>query len=410
MPSSNFSIPTPNWQTNTIKHYFRLPLILGALALILFHTIYLVFFVPTDHIDYEWQEDNIFLIVTQIPPDAPSASQLQLGDVILAIDDLPATRHIWKPLYTPGKSTYVYTIKRGADIFTKNIIVSTPDVEETVFRLVSGVVGLLMWLLATLVILFATPQNDAAWQLGLTTLGLAVILSASEAAQYGVPVSWISSYPFMPLISVALAQIAVLPHSGENTDRRRKPFRFFYFLAFLIGILALIELIILYPKNISLSTYSVLSFYELIYLCLGIGGAAHLIILFWRFLYIPSSYFRQQSGIVLIITASALLPGLFLTIFPLLLFNKTVLPWNLSIAFLVLIPAGYGFVIYRRNYLELDIFATKTLTHLIVALTLVISFSLGELIIEDIPQIGGFTTAVRCFVFNSNSIDHTLYE
>jgi signal transduction histidine kinase len=348
----------------------RLPLVLVALGLILYHTIYLVAFVPMGDVDFGWRLVDSALIVTNVPADSPAAPSLQPDDILLTIDGRPVTWTIWQPLYMPRQPAYTYTVQREAQVLSYVIPVDPVSFSLVVERLTSGSVALLVWLVAAVVLLLATPQNEDAWLLGLTTLGVAVVLAASEAALYGVPGAWLSSFPFLPVVAVSLAHLALLPRREPRTLRAERPFHLLYAGALLLGIFAVIELVVWNPRGLSLGTLTGISLYELLYLCLIVGGVAHLVILGWRFWRMPPSYQRRQLAIVLTFTAVALLPGVFLTIIPRLLLDAPLLPWDLSIALLTLIPAGYAYVIYRRNYLGLDVFATRSLTYLLVALLL----------------------------------------
>jgi signal transduction histidine kinase len=51
------------------------------------------------------------------------------------------------------------------------------------------------------------------------------------------------------------------------------------------------------------------------------------------------------------------------------------LPWEISLALLLLNPAAYGYVILRRHYLNLDIFATRTIYILLLMLFVLLIFA-----------------------------------
>ncbi len=363
----------------------RLPLVLVALGLILYHTIYLVAFVPMEDVDFGWRLADNVSVVTDVPASSPTAPFLQPGDVLLAIDGRAVTWTIWQPLYMPRQPAYTYTVQRGAQTLSYTIPVVPASFSLVVERLTSGVVALLVWLVAAAVLLLATPQNEDAWLLGLTTLGVAVVLAASEAALYGVPGAWLSSFPFLPLVAVSLAHLALLPRREPRLLRAERPFHLLYAGALLLSVFAVIELVVLNPRGLSLGQLTGVSLYELLYLCLAVGGVTHLVILGWRFWRMAPSYQRRQLAIVLTFTAVALLPGVFLTIIPRLLLDAPLLPWDLSIALLTLIPAGYAFVIYRRNYLGLDIFATRSLTYLLVALLLLAAHAFITYLLRQRP-------------------------
>ena len=365
----------PLTRLERLCQYARIPVTVIALGLILYYTIYLTLFVPLYDIYFSWGRDNV-AVVTAVPEYSTAAPYLQTGDKILEADGRPMHWKLWQPQYEPGKVAYEHTVQRGDRLFTVFIPVAEPSLKLIRERVTIGAVSLIAWLIGSLIVLFATPQNHDAWQLGLTILGGAVVLAASEASLYGVPGAWLTTYPFLPLVSVALMQMAVLPRGDLPSRRERTLFGALYIGGGISGLVALFEILYLNPHHNSLLRLTGISLYELLYLWFEVGGLAYLFILTWRYVRMPDSYLRRQILIILTFTAVALLPAILLTILPRLLFDAPLLHWVISILLLTLIPAGYGFVIYRKNYLGLDIFATNTLTYLLISLMLFSAYSL----------------------------------
>lgn len=385
--SPNLLLPEEDrTRLETLRRWLRLPAITVALLLIVYYTVYLVMYVPTETVYFSWQFDNS-LVVTAVPDNSPAAPYVEPGDVLLAVDGRPVTWTIWHSFYTPGQASYTYTIERSQEILTYTIPVLPPSLRMVLERITSGVVALLAWLVAALVLLVATPQNDDAWQLGLTTLGTAVVLAASEAALYGVPMAWISSYPFLPFVGVALVQLAWLPRQQKPDRYHRSVFRLLYAASLLLGAFTIMELVYLNRIGYGLVELAGISIYELLYVCLAVSWLAHLLILFLRYRRMPNSYQKQQIFVVMVFTGLALLPAIFLTIIPRLLLGFVLLPWVISIALLALIPAGYGFVIFRRKYLGLEIFATNALTSLLITILLLAVYTLASYLIQQRPSL-----------------------
>ncbi len=364
-------VTKPEWSQSK----FRLLLITGALVLIAYFTIYIVFFGPSLGFVFSWDPDNVFKI-EEVSSDAPSSQYLQPGDVILEVDGKPARWRSWSPLFTPGQNAYQMTIQRNGQKQTVTVPSNGFDIALIKNRATTGIISLLVWVVAALILLFATPQNREAWQLGLTTLGATVVLAASEAALLDVPGAWLLSSPFIPIVSVALVQVAFLPRATLPAPLEKILFRIFYATAGILGFLAAWEILYLAPRGSSFELLTSISSYEILLVCIAASAMIHLIILAWRFWQMPLSYQRRQVLIILVFTALAFLPLTLLTILPRVILGTPLLPWNLSIAFLALIPAGYGFVIHRRNYLGLDIFFTYTLTWLLLSFLLVLSYAL----------------------------------
>ncbi len=363
----------PLTYTERFRQYIRIPIVALSLGFLAYHVFYLAAFVPFFESEFFWDEGGQ-LIVWDVPDDLSPGLGLQKGDRIETIDGAPARMTLWQPLYRSGQDVYEHTVQRGDDILTVYLPAVERDANLLRQHLMASAVALLIWFIGAVAILFATPKNHDAWQLGFTTLGSAVVLSASEAALYGVPLTWITSYPFLPLVAVALAQMTQLSRTPSQTERAL--FRVLYGIAAIIGLLSLLDIVYLGPQGYSLRSLTGISSYEILYSCLGLGGVAYLATLAWYSIWLPASYQKRQTLIIFAFTIVALAPAIFLTVLPRILFGKPLLPWDFSIMLLALIPAGYGFIIYRKNYLQLDIFVTNSLTLLLIMILLLSSYSL----------------------------------
>jgi signal transduction histidine kinase len=347
----------------------RVPVVLLALALILYFTLFLLFGAPYNGFVILWHPDNVVQVHSIRPPtNSPAAGILQPGDILLTIDGQRAYQIDWKVLFLPGQPSYRYDVQRGDEHFTVDIPTIAPDFTAVSERLAAGLVALLTWFVAALIVLFATPRNRDAWKVGLLFLGLAVCLAASEAALFGVPVGRLASEPLLPALMVAFVALALLPRQQPLSLRQRQIFTFLLAAACLMGFAALAEILFLGPRGSSVELLTGISLYDALLLVVAICGVAYVLALAIRFWYLPPSYLRLQIRILLGFTTLALVPGILFTILPRILFGAPILPWPFFILMLTLVPAGYGFVIYRRRYLNLELFATQSLTLLLVGL------------------------------------------
>ena len=368
------------------RYRLRLPLSLTALAVILYYTVFLYLKVPLFGFNTAWQPDNV-LSVVELLPGRNATGLLQQGDIILAIDDVPAQQRVWSLLFVPGRDSYTYSILRSGETLSLTIPVEAPTLENMLSvlknRLATGMVSFSFWLIGGLVILFSTPQNRDAWLLGVVTLGTAVVLTASEAALYNAPGAWLLSNPFYPVLGVAWMHLAFVPRLVGWPVTARRTFLALYGVATVLGLIASIELLYLMPQGKSIETLTGISYYSLLLLALVAGVTTNLLVLLWRAVRMVPSYARQQVRIILFFTALALLPGLSLTFWPWLLLDNPLLSWSASFLMLVFIPAGYAYVIYRRNYLQLDIFITQTLTAFLITVLLIGVYSLFTHLLRD---------------------------
>ena len=354
--------------TNTTQRFIRLVVVSVTFIITLYYTAYLYIAVPFFGFDVTWKPDNV-LTVIDISSNRNSGSFFQVGDQILTIDGYPAYQNIWQPLYSPGRSAYTYTIQREGEVHIFEIPVETGNPEitlEALERSLTGLVALSFWMVGALIILFATPSNGEAWFLGFVTLTTAVVLAASEAALYNVPSAWLLSNPFYPFVGVLLVRLAFLPQVKPLSSLLQSIFRGLYVLAIVLGLMALFELLYLVPRGQSVQILTNISLYNVLVWPLAFGASIHIVILFVRYWRMPKSYLRQQILILLVFTGLGVVPGQILIWYPWLFFNNSILPWGISNIMLTFIPIGYAFVIYRRSYLQLDIFVTNTLTFLLL--------------------------------------------
>ncbi len=357
----------------------RVPFILATLGLILYYTLYLAVHVPYLGFEFGWVPDSVATIIDfGNYVNSPAEQYLQPDDVLLAIDGEPVRRMDWRPLFPTLEPAYEYTVKRGDRLLTFTVPVAQPTPRLVGSRVVAGTVGLAAWIVGMLIIAFATPRNREAWRVGFVTMGMALTLTASEATLYGVPGAWLGSDPLLPIMAVGFAEIALQPFTHPPGPLVRRTFQTLYVLSVGLGLAAVFEIIYLAPLRTSFEVLIGVSLGHLILLFVGLGLLANPILAIVRYVRVRSAFQRRQILILIVFTALAVLPLVFLSILPVAVLKskQPLLPWEVSLALLILIPAAYGYVIYRRKYLGLDLFATRTLTLLIVGLIFAVLYSL----------------------------------
>ncbi len=365
----------------------RLPVVFVSLFSILYCAVYLAVWTPNFQFQSTWRPDGVLRVVEPFP-GSQVVGLFQANDVITAIDGEPARRLLLRPLFPPGREVYRYTILRGKQQLQITAPAGKMSLDLLRRRLSSVFVALGAWVVGALVILFAAPGNRDAWVIGLTTLGLAVVLAAAEAALYGVPMTWLASDPFLPFLAVCFAQLGFLPRRSPPRPLERWFMSSLYAVSAGLGLLSLVEILFLAPQGLSFELLSGISLSDVILVALGLGLFLNPVILLVRFWRTKPSYLRQQLAILLIGTLLGVLPLVFLSILPDAFQGTPFLTWDLSVLFMLLIPASYGFVILRRRYLHLDIFATQTL--LLTALVLVLfgAFAGTSTLLHRLPLFG----------------------
>ena len=343
----------------------RLPLVVAALIGVIYYTAYSLFYVPVTVATFFPGPANR-LEIKSVVADTEAALLLQADDQLLAVDGQPVAWPLQRPLYTPGQAAYTYTIDRDGTVMDYTIPVPSASLTRLGERIANGVLVLLGWLVGSLVLLLATPQNKDGWQLGLTTLAGSVILAAVAAAEYGVPGAWLLGYPWLPWLSVALVQLALLPRQHRPSSGARQIGRLGHSLAIIAAVWIILE-----TSYLETTSWPLLSAHTIVYGSVLVGWTAHLGLLGGRYMRMTATYERQQVAIIGTFTAMALLPIVFLIALPRLFWGISLLPWSWGLILLALLPTGYGYAIYRQNYLGLDVVMTKMLTTLFLALLFV---------------------------------------
>jgi hypothetical protein len=136
------SIPVPLRLPHRVLRSIRLPLVLAALAMILFYTVVLITWVPNHGYVYQWGSDGGLRIVRVLPDPAAAALLLQAGDHIVAIDGRAVVRSPWRWLFAPGQDAHTYTLRRGEEHLQVTLPTGPLPPYEIRWRLLPGLVSL----------------------------------------------------------------------------------------------------------------------------------------------------------------------------------------------------------------------------------------------------------------------------
>jgi signal transduction histidine kinase len=164
------------------------------------------------------------------------------------------------------------------------------------------------------------------------------------------------------------------------------------FLIAAIGLtlVAVSEILLLFPRGQSLKELTGISAYSSGFLLSGLGLVAFVFILGWRTHALPqTSYLRQQLLILLVFVAIGVVPIVFLTILPRVLLDTILLPFPVAIALMIFVPAGYLFVIYRRGFLGLDLFFSRSIYLALLSLFVFGFYASGLYFVQRLLNLGG---------------------
>ena len=359
-----------------------------SLIAIVGYSLALITFVPNYGFVLSWSPAGE-LRVDRTLPEHPASSFLLPGDYILSIDDVPTIRSPWHFLFTPGKEAYSYTVMRGDEIAQFMIPIQSLTGDIVRWRLIPGLISLGAWLVGVVTLLLASTRNRDGWQAGLTIIGLAVVLAVSEAGIYNIPLAWLLSDPFLAFMTIAFAQLALMPGKANTSQFYSWLFRLLYGFTILLGVAELIDILFLIPQGISISRAGI-AIYDWILLACAVGLLLNPVILFIRYWTLESVSERNQVSILLILTILAISPLSVFVILPRVMTGAPLIPWEVGFAMLILLPVAYGYVIYRRNFLSLDIVATRTITVFLVLFAAVLLYGISSALLALQKQISAW--------------------
>jgi signal transduction histidine kinase len=375
---------------STLDHLLyrlRIPFAVVAVLFILYCVIYLWGYIPYEDFSYVWQPDG-HLVVEDVPIDSLAAPHLQAGDEVLEIGGQPILA--LRPVYPlPKQLAYEYKVLREGEILTLTIPFSpqaTPLAIE--LRLPATILSFTGWVAGTIILFLAKKDNWQALRTGSIFLFAAMTAIGIQAAMNGVPGTWIVGYSLVFFLGPAWAYLGFLPRAGPLNHRARTSFNISFILAGVLALLSVYEALALYPKATSVEEQAGFSIFALGFLLAGTGLLVSVVVLAVRTFNLQrSSYLRQQLLILLVFIGMGTLPVVLLSIIPLTIFDADLLPFPIAISLMLLIPAGYLFVIYRRGFLGLDLFFSRSL-HVVLFSLIVFGFytfvlSLGQRLLNQ---------------------------
>jgi len=328
------------------------------------------------------------LRVIDVSSDHEVADLLQVGDTMQIISGVqPQQSPDWRSVLGGVHTKYDLTVLRdGRSLQLNDLPVAKSSLAGLFERFMLGMIALVTWVVGALMLAHARKKQRDARTAGYTMVAAGVSLAAFGGQQYGVAWSWLGSVPVLPLLALAIVQTSLLPRCQAPSVREVTLFRTLYGLAGIVAGLAVADILWFQPRGESLRLGGMWIYYWCL-VALAAGLTANPLILLFRMGRLNKGYLRKQITILLFFTGTAVLPFVFLTFLPDIFFNYRVLPQELTLLLLTLIPLGYGYVIYRWRYLNLDFVVMRTLPTLLLSLVMVIIYSLAIFFFSDLSSL-----------------------
>lgn len=312
-------------------------------------------------------------IVYQIDPSHPSTYQVHLGDHVVAGNGHPASE-VYRLISGMAGQSITLTIERNGTAVTVLMQLIKPNTRLLVSRLSSLLIALAFCASSSILYAFSkvTKQNIVFF---LYCQVLAVTLASGAISSFSTP--WLKTlFEAGVLWSGVLAVHLHTIFPNGVAFSLKKP------LLRLVSSTACLLSAALFVKQAAHLTG--ISDQLLGLACLGYLVLSFLIVLFlWSrsFFHATSANEREQAGIMALFGILGFSPLMVFSIIPHILMGSTLIPYDISLAGLIVLPIGYSYAIHHYKIgmdRTLHRGATFVLVLMVMAGLFTISFSLEQ--------------------------------
>jgi signal transduction histidine kinase len=362
---------------------FQVVFALLALGLTLFYNLAYYAYVPFTGVwlDYADPGRDSALVFSLDRGGPGERAGLLEGDRIVTIDGRLIT-NLNVPVHQPKKTGEVemYVVERASQILTIPVTVGNylEQPGSLADMLPVQVLSLVICLFGLVLLFFSPPSDVRARLISVGWVLAGVVLAASGPGYSGC--IWLA--PQVTMLTFAVASFVTLsahlyfPIASFSEHTRNGMVRMLFSLSFvlILGYLSQQISFTLHHQNQASSLSEIVitsTFYASLLASIGL-------LLKNRF-FVKDNEIKRQTGLIFLGSLVGFMPFLLFSALPGLVFGRgstsIILPSNISILSLVLLPITYGYVVYQRRLLKIDFFINRALVlFLLVLITLFVSF------------------------------------
>lgn len=358
---------------------FQVGIILITLFLVIYYNVAYYLYVPLTGVWISYPDDSLSsILLERVDSGSPGdVAGLKQGDTLISIDGRKIT-NLNSPLHNSKRAGEIehYVIKRAGQRLEFSVVIGDYlRYPEYLFDVIPGqLLSLLIYSLGVILFLFSAAQDIRARLIGITWFLSGVLLAVTTS---GYPsCAWFAAdLTFITMIACNFFSLAAHLYFPVTTfsNRSRSIILWFMLVLSLVLVVAYIfQAVNLYtndlPPEISQSAKVIEYVFPLIWL-VNIG-----LLIKNRFI-VKEKETRRQTNIVLVGTIIGFLPFLLLTEFPFLLFGPrfVILPSSISTLSLIFIPLSYGYVIFQRKLLKIDLIINRALVLFLLVILILFS-------------------------------------
>ncbi|MCL4559874.1 MAG: ATP-binding protein [Chloroflexi bacterium] len=347
-----------------------------TLLLILFYNISYYVFVPVTGVwlDFDDQSLNTAVIAKLNPGGPGEKAGLRVGDIVKTIDGREI-KNLNIPIHQPKRpgDIEVYVVRRGQQTLTIPLQVGSysDHLGYLVDIIPVELLSLLIYSLGLIILFFSRPVDVRArlvaivWVLAgvaITTTGPGYTSAAWLAPEW-------TMLTFSASIFITTAAHLYFPVPSFSNRTRNSIVWILFGLSLILAISYLAQQIFMaihqqYPRTTITAEAINIPFYLSCLFSIGL-------LLKNRF-FIKDKEIKRQTGIIFLGTLIGFLPFFLVSELPNLLFGRNspfiLIPSNISILFMILVPISYGYVIYQRKLLKIDFIINRAIVLFLMTL------------------------------------------
>lgn len=364
----------------------QLAFTLLTLCLTIFYNLAYFLYVPPTGVwlDYENQKRNSTIIYSLSPGGPGEKAGLQVGDKIVTIDGRTIT-NLNVPVHWPKRAGDVelYVVQRDGKTLTIPLQVEsfTDPLNYLGNVLPVQLLSLFIYFFGLILLFFSPPVDIRARLVALIWILAGVALAATgpgyiSCAWFAPNVAMIS---FGVSIFISIAAHLYFPVPTFSSRTRNSVIGVCFVLTALLVIAYLGEqtYFVILGQNPETSLLS-----STIYYLFCLSWLVNIALLLKNRFFVKDKDIKRQTGIVFFGTVIGFLPFVLLSALPFLIFGSgskfIIIPSNISILSLIFIPISYGYVIYQRKLLKIDLIVNRAIV-LFLLILVILSASLTTL-------------------------------
>jgi signal transduction histidine kinase len=301
-------------------------------------------------------------IVYQLSTNHPNSSFIKIGDRVLTVNGHSASDN---PLIFQGKSVGdsvdVYLFHDGMVVNAK-LLLTAPTSATIINRIIPIPIAAVIWILCLLVPLFSIMEKKAIFFF-LFFQSVTIMLILGNITAFGP--EW-SRLLFNSLI-LFIGPLTVFTHCLLIDTHHTRICKIASIILSTVAIFLWLLHILSPQINQILPNFDSL-LKSLRYLWLAVSVLLLLAILIRQYINQIDTEIKYKIKIIFGANFLGILPLLVFSLIPQALFSYYLIPYEITLLFILILPLSYGFLVFRHHYLNIERYLNRSIAYLLILL------------------------------------------